>query len=198
REEVREEEREEERDKEREEVRGGEREEVREGGVNGSCYSATLQSVLVRVCQVIQVLRAVDRDQTSHSSLIHFSLPSDGRLTLNLTLRQGGGHTASLILLSPMKLLPHLTSSSHTLKIPIILRDGMSELSSTGTVTVATCPCRGGGHEDGGEEEREQHGPPGGVGEAGGVCAPQPGGRPAGPQLTGRAGCPGILIRPAR
>uniref|UniRef100_A0A4W4DWI3 Cadherin-22 n=1 Tax=Electrophorus electricus TaxID=8005 RepID=A0A4W4DWI3_ELEEL len=93
--------------------------------------------------QVIQVLRAVDRDQTSHSSLIHFSLPSDGRLTLNLTLRQG--HTASLILLSPMKLLPHLTSSSHTLKIPIILRDGMSELSSTGTVTVATCPCRGGG-----------------------------------------------------
>ena len=35
--------------------------------------------------------------------------------------------------------------SFHTVKIPIILRDGTSELSSTGTVTLTVCPCQNGG-----------------------------------------------------
>ncbi|XP_036448155.1 LOW QUALITY PROTEIN: cadherin-24 [Colossoma macropomum] len=96
--------------------------------------------------QVVQVIRAIDRDQSSYSSPIHFSLPSDRSLALNITVQERGDHTASLVLLSSVKPLPRSASPSfHTVKIPIILRDGTSELSSTGTVTLTMCPCQNGG-----------------------------------------------------
>lgn len=61
-------------------------------------------------------------------------------------------HTASLVLLSSLKALPR-SSSLPTLKIPIMLRDGASDLSSTGTITVTVCPCQSGGMW---AEERKQ------------------------------------------
>ncbi|KAL0157754.1 hypothetical protein M9458_045830, partial [Cirrhinus mrigala] len=45
------------------------------------------------------------------------------------------------------------SSSLATLKIPIILREGASDLSSTGTITVTVCPCQNGGMW---AEERKQ------------------------------------------
>ncbi|KAL6483929.1 hypothetical protein MHYP_G00088020, partial [Metynnis hypsauchen] len=96
--------------------------------------------------QVVQVIRAIDRDQSSYSSPIHFSLASDRSLALNITVQERGDHTASLVLLSSVKPLPRSASPSfHTVKIPIILRDGASEFSSTGTVTLTMCPCQNGG-----------------------------------------------------
>ncbi|XP_072528232.1 cadherin-7 [Salminus brasiliensis] len=96
--------------------------------------------------QVVQVIRAIDRDQSSSTSPIHFSLPADSGLALNITVQERGDHTASLVLLSPLKPLPRSTSPSlHTVKLPILLRDGASELSSTGTVTLTLCPCQNGG-----------------------------------------------------
>uniref|UniRef100_A0A8B9KA13 Cadherin 24, type 2a n=1 Tax=Astyanax mexicanus TaxID=7994 RepID=A0A8B9KA13_ASTMX len=96
--------------------------------------------------QVVQVIRAIDKDQSSSTSPIHFSLHADSSLALNITVQERGDHTASLVLLSPLKPLPRSASPSlHTVKLPIILRDGASELSSTGTVTLTLCPCQNGG-----------------------------------------------------
>lgn len=54
--------------------------------------------------------------------------------------------TANLLLLSSLKPLPRPASSHlHIVKVPIILWDRASELSSTGTVTVTLCPCQNGG-----------------------------------------------------
>ncbi|XP_073678836.1 uncharacterized protein cdh24a [Garra rufa] len=64
----------------------------------------------------------------------------------------GLNHTASLVLLSSLKSPPR-SSSLPTLKIPIMLRDGASDLSSTGTITVTVCPCQNGGMW---AEERKQ------------------------------------------
>lgn len=61
-------------------------------------------------------------------------------------------HMASLVLLSSLKALPR-SSSLPALKIPIMLRDGVSDLSSTGTITVTVCPCQNGGMW---AEERKQ------------------------------------------
>ncbi|XP_022532490.2 cadherin-7 [Astyanax mexicanus] len=98
------------------------------------------------VGQVVQVIRAIDKDQSSSTSPIHFSLHADSSLALNITVQERGDHTASLVLLSPLKPLPRSASPSlHTVKLPIILRDGASELSSTGTVTLTLCPCQNGG-----------------------------------------------------
>ncbi|XP_062872176.1 cadherin-11 [Trichomycterus rosablanca] len=96
--------------------------------------------------QVIQVIRAVDRDQISSSSPVRFSLPSNSGVSLNFTIQERGDHTANLLLLSSLKPLPHATYPAfQTVKIPIILQDGESALSSMGTVTVTLCPCENGG-----------------------------------------------------
>ncbi|XP_016097889.1 cadherin-11-like [Sinocyclocheilus grahami] len=102
--------------------------------------------------QVVQVIRATDKDQSSHNSPIHFSIPAESSSTLNFSIRERGDHTASLVLLSSLKALPR-SSSLPTLKIPIMLRDGASDLSSTGTITVTVCPCQNGGMW---AEERKQ------------------------------------------
>ncbi|KAF5893509.1 cadherin-24-like isoform X3, partial [Clarias magur] len=96
--------------------------------------------------QVVQVIRATDRDEISSSSPVHFSVSPHSSLSLNFSTQPRGNHTANLLLLSSLKPLPRPGFSAvHTVKVPIILRDRASELSSTGTVTVTLCPCQNGG-----------------------------------------------------
>ncbi|XP_011472759.1 cadherin-24 isoform X1 [Oryzias latipes] len=95
--------------------------------------------------QVVQVLRAVDRDQGGQDAPIHFSIPPVSSSALNLTVRETGGVTASLVLQSALEPLPGFSSSLLTLYVPVVLRDGASGLTNTGTVTVTICPCLQGG-----------------------------------------------------
>ncbi|XP_070764971.1 cadherin-24 [Enoplosus armatus] len=95
--------------------------------------------------QVVQVLRAIDRDQGGQDTPVHFSIPPESSSALNLTVRESGGVTASLVLQSALEPLPGFSSSLLTLYVPVVLRDGASGLTNTGTVTVTICPCLRGG-----------------------------------------------------
>ncbi|XP_041862511.1 cadherin-24-like isoform X2 [Melanotaenia boesemani] len=95
--------------------------------------------------QVVQVLRAIDRDQGGQETPVHFSIPPESSSALNLTVRESGGVTASLVLQSALEPLPGFSSSLLTLYVPVVLRDGASGLTNTGTVTVTICPCLQGG-----------------------------------------------------
>ncbi|GAA6217826.1 cadherin-4-like [Lates japonicus] len=95
--------------------------------------------------QVVQVLRAIDRDQGGQDAPVHFSIPPESSSALNLTIRETGGVTASLVLQSALEPLPGFSSSLLTLYVPVVLRDGASGLTNTGTVTVTICPCLRGG-----------------------------------------------------
>ncbi|XP_023195721.1 cadherin-24-like isoform X2 [Xiphophorus maculatus] len=95
--------------------------------------------------QVVQVLRAVDRDQGGQDSPVHFSIPPESSSALNLSIRESGGVTASLVLQSALEPLPGFSSSPLALDVPVVLRDGASGLTNTGTVTVTICPCLQGG-----------------------------------------------------
>nr|XP_019936287.1 PREDICTED: cadherin-24-like [Paralichthys olivaceus] len=95
--------------------------------------------------QVVQVLRAIDRDQGGQDTPIHFSIPPESSSALNLTIRESGGVTASLVLQSALDPLPGFSSSLLTLYVPVVLRDGASGLTNTATVTVTICPCLRGG-----------------------------------------------------
>ncbi|XP_021455002.1 cadherin-24 [Oncorhynchus mykiss] len=95
--------------------------------------------------QVVQVLRAVDRDQGGQDATVHFSIPPESSSALNLTIREIGGATARLVLQSALQPLAGFSSSLLTLYVPIVLRDGASGLTNTGTVTVTVCPCLRGG-----------------------------------------------------
>eukprot|EP00063_Salmo_salar_P049890 XP_014024725.1 PREDICTED: cadherin-20-like isoform X1 [Salmo salar] len=95
--------------------------------------------------QVVQVLRAVDRDQGGQDATVHFSIPPESSSALNLTIRESGGATARLVLQSTLQPLAGFSSSLLTLYVPILLRDGASGLTNTGTVTVTVCPCLRGG-----------------------------------------------------
>uniref|UniRef100_A0A3B4B6C7 Cadherin domain-containing protein n=1 Tax=Periophthalmus magnuspinnatus TaxID=409849 RepID=A0A3B4B6C7_9GOBI len=53
--------------------------------------------------------------------------------------------TASLVLVSQLLPLSRSASSTLTMYVPLVLRDGTSGLTSTGTVTVSVCPCLKGG-----------------------------------------------------
>lgn len=55
------------------------------------------------------------------------------------------GVTASLVLQTALEPLPGFSSSLLTLYVPVVLRDGASGLTNTGTVTVTICPCLRGG-----------------------------------------------------
>ncbi|KAL4635410.1 cadherin-11-like [Arapaima gigas] len=100
------------------------------------------------VGQVVQVLRAVDKDQGDNNSVVHFSIAPESSAARNFSVRESGGPTASLVLLSPLLPLSRSPASSLTLQVPLVLRDTTSDLSSTGTVTVSVCPCvRGSGKE---------------------------------------------------
>ncbi|KAM9831361.1 cadherin-24-like [Neosynchiropus ocellatus] len=88
--------------------------------------------------QVIQVLRAIDKDHIGQDTPVHFSIPPDSSSALNLTIREGGGVTASLVLESTLEPRPGYSSSLLTLYVPVVLRDGASGLTNTGTVTSSS------------------------------------------------------------
>ncbi|XP_077088942.1 cadherin 24, type 2b isoform X1 [Siphateles boraxobius] len=106
--------------------------------------------------QVVQVLRAIDRDEGGNDSTVHFNIPPDSNAALNFSVRESGGPTASLVLASPLQTLSRSTSSSLTLYVPLVLRDGVSGLTSTGTVTVSVCPCLRGGARAGEKEKQSE------------------------------------------
>uniref|UniRef100_A0A3Q0R6Q8 Cadherin 24 n=1 Tax=Amphilophus citrinellus TaxID=61819 RepID=A0A3Q0R6Q8_AMPCI len=93
--------------------------------------------------QVVQVLRAIDRDEGGNDSTVYFSIPPESSAALNFSVRD----SASLVLLSQIQPLSRSPSSTLTLYVPLVLRDGTSGLTSTGTVTVSVCPCLKGGAE---------------------------------------------------
>ncbi|KAM9845462.1 cadherin-24 [Aulostomus maculatus] len=106
--------------------------------------------------QVVQVLRAIDRDEGGNDSTVYFSIPPESSAALNFTVRDSGGPTASLVLLSQLQPLSRSSSSTLTLYVPLVLRDGTSGLTSTGTVTVSVCPCLRGGAQAGEKEKEKQ------------------------------------------
>ncbi|XP_051553299.1 uncharacterized protein LOC127440626 [Myxocyprinus asiaticus] len=106
--------------------------------------------------QVVQVLRAIDRDEGGNDSAVHFNIPPDSVAALNFSVRESGGPTASLVLASPLQTLSRSASSSLTLYVPLVLRDGTSGLTSTGTVTVSVCPCLKGGARAGEKEKQSE------------------------------------------
>ncbi|XP_034038465.1 uncharacterized protein LOC117521240 [Thalassophryne amazonica] len=106
--------------------------------------------------QVVQVLRAIDRDEGGNDSAVYFSIPPESSTALNFSVRDSGGPTASLVLLSQIQPLSRSTTSTLTLYVPLVLRDGTSGLTSTGTVTVSVCPCLRGGARAGEKEKDKQ------------------------------------------
>ncbi|XP_047445379.1 uncharacterized protein LOC125010662 [Mugil cephalus] len=108
------------------------------------------------VGQVVQVLRAIDRDEGGNDSTVYFSIPPESSAALNFSVRDSGGPTASLVLLSQLQPLSRSPSSTLTLYVPLVLRDGTSGLTSTGTVTVSVCPCLKGGARAGEKEKDKQ------------------------------------------
>nr|XP_061790342.1 cadherin-24-like [Nerophis lumbriciformis] len=95
--------------------------------------------------QVVQVLRAVDRDPGWQDAPVHFSIAPESSSALNLSIKDSGGATASLVLQSPLEPAPGYSSSLVSLYVPVVLRDGASGLANTATVTVTVCPCLRGG-----------------------------------------------------
>ncbi|XP_051990916.1 cadherin-24-like [Xyrauchen texanus] len=106
--------------------------------------------------QVVQVLRAIDRDEGGNDSAVHFNIPPDSSAALNFSIRESGGPTASLVLAAPLQTLSRFASSSLTLYVPLVLRDMTSGLTSTGTVTVSVCPCLRGGARAGEKEKQSE------------------------------------------
>ncbi|XP_051944698.1 uncharacterized protein LOC127616915 isoform X1 [Hippocampus zosterae] len=106
--------------------------------------------------KVVQVLRAIDRDEGGNDSTVYFSIPPESSTALNFSVRDSGGPTASLVLLSQLQPLSRSPSSSVTFYVPLVLRDGTSGLTSTGTVTVSVCPCMRGGAKTGERETGKQ------------------------------------------
>lgn len=41
--------------------------------------------------QVVQVLRAIDRDEGGNDSTVHFNIPPDSKAALNFSVRESGG-----------------------------------------------------------------------------------------------------------
>ncbi|XP_068196967.1 cadherin-24 [Antennarius striatus] len=120
--------------------------------------------------QVVQVLRAIDRDEGGNDSAVYFSIPPESGAALNFSVRDSGGPTASLVLTSPLRPGSRSTGSTLTLYVPVLLRDGTSGLTSSGTVTVSVCPCLRGGARAG-EKDKETEG--GWDWEREAVCLPQ-------------------------
>uniref|UniRef100_A0A3Q4HL62 Cadherin 24, type 2b n=1 Tax=Neolamprologus brichardi TaxID=32507 RepID=A0A3Q4HL62_NEOBR len=73
-----------------------------------------------------------------------------------LSVNSPSGPTASLVLLSQIQPLSRSSSSTLTLYVPLVLRDGTSGLTSTGTVTVSVCPCLKGGARAGEKDKDKQ------------------------------------------
>uniref|UniRef100_A0AAV2KZB5 Cadherin domain-containing protein n=1 Tax=Knipowitschia caucasica TaxID=637954 RepID=A0AAV2KZB5_KNICA len=107
--------------------------------------------------QVVQVVRAVDQDQGGQDIPIHFSIAPESSSALNLSIKESGGVTASLVLQSALEPLPGFSTASVATYVPLVLRDGASGLTNTGTVTVTICPClRGGMHTEDRGRQRDR------------------------------------------
>ncbi|CAB1433992.1 unnamed protein product [Pleuronectes platessa] len=105
---------------------------------------------------------------------------------------QESGTTASLVLLSQLQPLSRSQSSTLTLFVPLVLRDGTSGLTSTSTVTVSVCPCLRGGARAG-EKEKNQQVEGEWDSEREAVCLPQQSTLPSPwPQYCRPAGHPGL------
>uniref|UniRef100_A0A3B4B968 Cadherin domain-containing protein n=1 Tax=Periophthalmus magnuspinnatus TaxID=409849 RepID=A0A3B4B968_9GOBI len=76
--------------------------------------------------------------------------------------------TASLVLVSQLLPLSRSASSTLTMYVPLVLRDGTSGLTSTGTVTVSVCPCLKGGARAGDKDKQTE-----GDWDREAVCLPQ-------------------------
>ncbi|XP_038597207.1 cadherin-24 [Tachyglossus aculeatus] len=86
--------------------------------------------------QLIQVVRAVDRDEGGNSSWV--TLQSPQGTEANFTIQDNRDGSANLLL--PPRLVPPRQAAY---LVPIELRDGgQPVLSSTATVTVSVCRCR--------------------------------------------------------
>ncbi|XP_072297080.1 uncharacterized protein cdh24b isoform X2 [Eucyclogobius newberryi] len=109
-----------------------------------------------KIGQVVQVLRAIDRDEGGNDSTVYFSIPPESRAALNFSVRDSGGPTASLVLMSQLLPLSRSASSTLTMYVPLVLRDGMSGLTSTATVTVSVCPCLKGGARAGDKDKQTE------------------------------------------
>ncbi|XP_043839740.1 cadherin-24 [Dromiciops gliroides] len=86
--------------------------------------------------QLVQIIRALDRDEVGNSSYVSLSSPLG--LDANFTVRDNRDGSASL-------LLPHrlVLPRREPYLVPIELRDwGQPALSSTATVTVSICRCK--------------------------------------------------------
>ncbi|XP_033838414.2 cadherin-24 [Periophthalmus magnuspinnatus] len=121
-----------------------------------------------KIGQVVQVLRAIDRDEGGNDSTVYFSIPPESRAALNFSVRDSGGPTASLVLVSQLLPLSRSASSTLTMYVPLVLRDGTSGLTSTGTVTVSVCPCLKGGARAGDKDKQTE-----GDWDREAVCLPQ-------------------------
>uniref|UniRef100_A0A3B5LL94 Cadherin 24, type 2b n=1 Tax=Xiphophorus couchianus TaxID=32473 RepID=A0A3B5LL94_9TELE len=84
----------------------------------------------IALFQVVQVLRAIDRDEGGNDSTVYFSIPPESGVALNFSVRDSGGPTASLVLLSQLQPLSRSPSSTLTLYVPLVLRDGTSGLTT--------------------------------------------------------------------
>ncbi|KAI1901290.1 hypothetical protein AGOR_G00032790 [Albula goreensis] len=124
--------------------------------------------------QVVQVVRAIDKDKGGNDTSVLFSIPPESRIAQNFSIRESGGPTASLVLLSPLPPLSRSPSSSLTLQVPLVLKDSLSGLTSTGTVTVSVCPCLRGGARAG-EKDRQTEA----EWEREAVCLPMPSSSPS-------------------
>uniref|UniRef100_A0A3B3ZFQ9 Cadherin domain-containing protein n=1 Tax=Periophthalmus magnuspinnatus TaxID=409849 RepID=A0A3B3ZFQ9_9GOBI len=91
--------------------------------------------------------RPANRPGAKQATLIYFTgrgvcSLERWRLSYHFDLR---GVTASLVLQSALEPLPGFSSASLAMYVPVVLRDGASGLTNTGTVTVTICPCLRGG-----------------------------------------------------
>uniref|UniRef100_A0A3B3ZCU0 Cadherin domain-containing protein n=1 Tax=Periophthalmus magnuspinnatus TaxID=409849 RepID=A0A3B3ZCU0_9GOBI len=88
-----------------------------------------------QVCsQIHLLLQSMDRLLSGQNVIRSFTCAQDTE-----------GVTASLVLQSALEPLPGFSSASLAMYVPVVLRDGASGLTNTGTVTVTICPCLRGG-----------------------------------------------------
>ncbi|KAF3858622.1 hypothetical protein F7725_011823 [Dissostichus mawsoni] len=127
---------------------------------------------------VVQVLRAIDRDEGGNDSTVYFSIPPESSAALNFSVRDSGAPV-------PLRLLhPNVPRAAG----PEGRHVGPT---SSGTVTVSVCPClRGGAQAGDKDKDKQSEGEWDWEREA--VCLPQQSSLPSPPQHRRPAGYPGL------
>uniref|UniRef100_A0A3P9ISS1 Cadherin 18 n=1 Tax=Oryzias latipes TaxID=8090 RepID=A0A3P9ISS1_ORYLA len=89
--------------------------------------------------QVIQTVRAVDKDDFANGQRFSFALPSQLPVNPNFTLKDNEDSTASII--ARRRRFSHLTQELY--ELPIVVWDGGEpSLTGTSTLTLRVCPCQ--------------------------------------------------------